>query len=481
MPSPALALSLKFSDPIVEQSADMVALRSFEGPPLVFRKLTPAMVAMFNQLAAGNVTEQELSSGVMAQEGTGGLILFYQYLHALGEYSLLCHTLRLGERPLLTIRPIARHYRFASKGIEADSQYLLSRFAYLHTEGAHFVLECPLGYAKLIWHDAQVTAVLQQLATAQTLASLTTLLPEWDEETLAHCLNFLHNAKALVKLSPEATNPEETLPTLSQWEFHDLLFHSRSRLGRHENPYGGNFRFAGKFPPLPLVKPVTTDVVIPLYKPDMDALKVTDTPFTAVLEKRRSIRDYAETPLTAEQLGEFLYRTSRFTQTFTSHDMEVGLRPYAAGGAIHEVEIYPVVDQCTGLEPAVYHYNPKAHQLEKVTDKNRYVDTLLLLAWITANRQSKPQIYFALTARFQRFQWKYQSMVYAAVLKHVGVIYQTMYLVATAMNIAPCALGGGDSELFATATGIDYYAESLVGEFVLGSKGAVDYAKQPST
>jgi hypothetical protein len=44
-----------------------------------------------------------------------------------------------------------------------------------------------------------------------------------------------------------------------------------------------------------------------------------------------------------------------------------------------------------------------------------------------------------------------------------------MYLVATAMGLAPCALGGGNSDVFAEAAGTDYYAESSVGEFVLGS------------
>ncbi len=44
-----------------------------------------------------------------------------------------------------------------------------------------------------------------------------------------------------------------------------------------------------------------------------------------------------------------------------------------------------------------------------------------------------------------------------------------MYLVATAMNLAPCALGSGNSDFFTRAAGIDYYEESSVGEFTLGS------------
>ena len=60
-------------------------------------------------------------------------------------------------------------------------------------------------------------------------------------------------------------------------------------------------------------------------------------------------------------------------------------------------------------------------------------------------------------------------MTYALVLKDVGVMMQTMYLVATDMGLAPCALGGGNADLFAAATGLDYLEEGSVGEFALGT------------
>ncbi len=42
-----------------------------------------------------------------------------------------------------------------------------------------------------------------------------------------------------------------------------------------------------------------------------------------------------------------------------------------------------------------------------------------------------------------------------------------MYLVATAMGLSPCAIGTGDSDLFAEATGLRYEEEGTVGEFAL--------------
>ena len=61
-------------------------------------------------------------------------------------------------------------------------------------------------------------------------------------------------------------------------------------------------------------------------------------------------------------------------------------------------------------------------------------------------------------------------MGYALILKDVGVLYQTMYLVAEAMGLGACALGGGEADLFAAAAGVDDYAESSVGEFLIGSR-----------
>jgi SagB-type dehydrogenase family enzyme len=79
-------------------------------------------------------------------------------------------------------------------------------------------------------------------------------------------------------------------------------------------------------------------------------------------------------------------------------------------------------------------------------------------------------------SRFQRIQWKYESIAYSVILKDVGCLYQTMYLVAEAMGLAGVALGGGDADLFAAVSGLDYFAEGSVGAFMLGSRRPSDDA-----
>ena len=78
-----------------------------------------------------------------------------------------------------------------------------------------------------------------------------------------------------------------------------------------------------------------------------------------------------------------------------------------------------------------------------------------------------PDILITVAARIQRVAWKYQSLAYALILKNTGVLYQQMYLVATALDLAPCAIGCGDTQAFAQASGLDFTQETSVGEFAL--------------
>jgi SagB-type dehydrogenase family enzyme len=216
-----------------------------------------------------------------------------------------------------------------------------------------------------------------------------------------------------------------------------------------------------------------------LYRPDLDRIKHEDLPFAYVQETRRTIREYGSRSITQQQLGEFLYRVARVREHGTvqvgySRDpvtLEIASRPYPGAGGLYELEIYAAVNSCDGLLSGLYRYDPLGHRLVLRCGLTPEVEALLGYAGSSiAVPMDQLQVLLILTARFQRIAWKYASVAYSLILKDVGVVFQTMYLVATAMDLAPCALGGGDADLFARASGIDYYAESSVGEFFLGAR-----------
>jgi SagB-type dehydrogenase family enzyme len=148
---------------------------------------------------------------------------------------------------------------------------------------------------------------------------------------------------------------------------------------------------------------------------------------------------------------------------------ETTSRPYPSGGAVYDLELYLTVGACAGLDRGIYHYDPLGHGARRLTTGGADVDALLRDAQFAAGLADEPPVVVTLTSRFQRVSWKYSGLAYALALKNVGVLFQTMYLVATAMDLAPCALGTGDSDLFQAATGRDPFTEPAVGEFLLGN------------
>jgi oxazoline/thiazoline dehydrogenase len=348
--------------------------------------------------------------------------------------------------------------------------YTLSRFAYIHPQAGQMVLESPLAHCRVILHDRRSSAILHALATPQTLTQLSNQFADIPQPILTTLLGWLLGANFLTVAAQDGMEQEE--PSFQLWEFHDLLFHTRSRLGRHNYPYGKSDSHLGKIQPLPAVKPSNSLPTIPLYQPDIAALIDRDLPFTQVMEQRQSHRQQGKQPITAAQLGEFLYRTARIRSIETNESVayEFSNRPYPSGGACYELELYLAINACEGIESGLYHYCPKEHLLSRLSGLTVAVYQLSCQAAI---KSGLPQILIISTARFSRVTWKYRALAYALILKHVGVLYQSMYLVATAMDLAACAIGGGNSDLFAQATGIDYLEETSVGEFSLGSKPQV--------
>jgi SagB-type dehydrogenase family enzyme len=171
-----------------------------------------------------------------------------------------------------------------------------------------------------------------------------------------------------------------------------------------------------------------SEEAIELYKPDLEMLKTTEASFTQILESRKSIREYGETPITAQQLGEFLYQCARVKRILQTDRGEIVSHPYPSGGALYELELYPVVNNCQGIASGLYHYDPLAHQLCRISEITATVEVLLEDAGRSMGQSEMPQVSIVIAAKFQRLAWKYESISYALILKHVGVLYQTMYL-----------------------------------------------------
>jgi oxazoline/thiazoline dehydrogenase len=448
--------------------------------------LTDAKAAAVLALQGEGATEDELGE-LVARHDSGAVAWMFFVLTRLAQLGFTQQTLTADGDRLATLQPTARNYQPGSGSAPAGQPVRLCRFAYLHRLDADMLLESPRALARIVlhhWHAAALVAQLMQPRAPERHAEAAAqLLSPATAEALLRLLyqnNFLDDSlgNSLAAETPATSElADGAKQALAQWEFHDLLFHARSRAGRHRDPYGASYRWERRHTPLPAVKEMPGDGIAlprPAAGDDPDRAPSLMT----VVEQRRSLRLPGERPLTQQELGEFLFRTSRVRGRRRTEHEEVSNRPYPGGGADYELEIYPFVQRVTGLDAGRYYYDPLRHRLLRLGEADAGWQRLLKDAAIKAQMEQLPDVLFCLTGRFARLSYKYSSISYAVMLKDLGVLYQTYYLVATAMGLAPCAIGGGDADIFAAVTGLDYVVEPYVGEFMLSSRNVEEWARQ---
>jgi len=191
------------------------------------------------------------------------------------------------------------------------------------------------------------------------------------------------------------------------------------------------------------------------------------------LAGRRSIRAYAARAMEKEHLAQFLQLTARSFAVIETPDLgRLSMRNYPSGGARYPLEVYPVAYDVRSVEPGIYYYHPFHHRLLAMDSEAVYRDRLQDAArWAMgrpADSPGHPAVLLVVTAVFARTCWKYQGIPYHLILQEVGALYQTMYLAATALGLAPCAVGAFPELAIDELLHLDARDEAQVGLFALG-------------
>src|SRR5262249_50453823 len=257
------------------------------------------------------------------------------------------------------------------------------------------------------------------------------------------------------------------------WDFHDLVFHTRSTEGRQANPVGGTFAYASVVSPPPAVRPPW-----PGKKIDLRKFFTSDpvSSFAGLLRERHSVRDFDdEHPVTLAELAQFLNSAARVLSEWKSGanfeggpEITYSTRPYPSAGSAYELELYLAVSNCDGLARGFYHYDAGGHALVAIDVSAQQLQALSGAAQFAMDAPGPPQVLITIAARFGRISWKYSSIAYWLILKDVGCMIQTFYLTAADMGLGGCAIGTINIDLFATMTGLEFHVEGPVGQFALG-------------
>jgi SagB-type dehydrogenase family enzyme len=417
-------------------------------------------------------------------------------LHALLDRLrfLLVHTVEVNSATAAEVVPMAPGARLGGLlgaiTVPVTARVRLSRFAYLRQLDGVMSLENPLSLYRARLADPRLVGMVAAAATPATVRELVTTTAPGTTTAARACLDLLVGAGLLDVVDPAPAGSDTATDTpadtdtdtvrgtrLRQWSFHDLLFHTRSRSGRHDDDFGATFPFIHDIEQEPPVRERPDGPRVPLPVPDVDRVLAADPRLTVALESRKSIRRPGERPIDVDQLGELLYRSARVRAVYGPdssgrlpyHAVD---RPYPACGGAGELDLWLTVSRCAGLAAGIYYYDPAGHQLVPVNSSRSDVDAMLDVATVAAGNTAPPDVLITVTSRFQRLGWQYSGMSYATTLKHVGVLYQTFYLVCTAMGLAPCGLGVGDIELTGRCLRLDWEREGSVGEFMISGAPA---------
>jgi SagB-type dehydrogenase family enzyme len=404
--------------------------------------------------------------------------------HGLVEYRL--GRPRTGE-DLVVIEPQVPDYWPRMPSLRDTDALVLSRFAYMRRRGNEMVLESPCASALFKICNPKIATALATLSTPQPVKRLRRQEAFQGIELPA----LLVDCKILFEpktATDSGLRPAEGDDNLVLWDFHDLLFHTRSTEGRHANPLGGVYPHARTISPLPAVRPPWSGEKIALR--NFSAMQpAANSPIAKFLRQRHSTRNFDDQrPITIEELSRFLDGTAPVLSQVTRR-LELGedgssityaVRPYPSAGACYELELYLTVNKCEGLARGFYYYDAGEHALVPIKIRSSELEAALMKAAFAMGVAAAPQVLITIAARFGRVSWKYSSIAYALILKDVGVLMQTFYMMVTDMGLGGCAIGVVNIDLFAKMTRIEFHVEGPVGEFAIG-RGITPERPPPST
>ena len=174
------------------------------------------------------------------------------------------------------------------------------------------------------------------------------------------------------------------------------------------------------------------------------------------LRKRKSIRDYQDRPISVGQLAYLLWASTGVQRIEDSYEF----RTAPSAGALYPIETYVVVNNVKSLEPGVYHYAIRSHQLELLQQRDLRLQTAAAALGQTMCANAAAVLIW--TAVFERCKWKYGQRAYRYIYLDAGHIAENLALAAVSLNLGTCEIGALYDDHVNAIIGIDGIKESTI-------------------
>jgi SagB-type dehydrogenase family enzyme len=170
-----------------------------------------------------------------------------------------------------------------------------------------------------------------------------------------------------------------------------------------------------------------------------------------LVEKRESLRKYADASLTMEEFSFLLWGTQGVkSQT----ENQLTKRTVPSAGARHPFETYLLVNNVTGLTPGLYRYLALDHKIARLPGREN-INQTLTEACLKQQHVKNSAVTFIWVAVPQRTVWRYSQRGYRYIHLDAGHVCQNLYLLAEAIGCGICAIAAFDDDLTNQAVGVD--------------------------
>lgn len=162
--------------------------------------------------------------------------------------------------------------------------------------------------------------------------------------------------------------------------------------------------------------------------------------FDALLARRKTCRNFdPEGRVSKQDLATMLHRVWGAVGTLELAPGAVAVKKNSpAGGGLHAVEAYVLVQRVQGMTPGLYHYLALEHALEPLREMPAPEAATLAHQCVAGQHWfANVPVMAIMTARFDRLFWKYRRHTKAWRVVHldVGHLSQTMYLSAADLGL----------------------------------------------
>jgi SagB-type dehydrogenase family enzyme len=185
--------------------------------------------------------------------------------------------------------------------------------------------------------------------------------------------------------------------------------------------------------------------------PEPSSLSIPRVDLQQAIEQRRSLRRYASTPLTIEELSFLLWCTQGVRKVVPG---SATFRNVPSAGSRHSIETYLLVNNVQQLPEGLYRFSALKHVLVERKREQGLADQLTA-ACLGQPFVKTSAVTFAWVAMVPRMRWRYGERGYRYLFLDAGHICQNLYLAAEAVQCGVCAIAAFADEAVDRLLGFD--------------------------